>query len=336
MRAVKLSGGQAAGMSVVELAEPSATGRVVVVRVRAASLNFRDGMIAAGHYPGISVGGLVPLSDGAGEIVAVGDGVTRFKVGERVVISCMPRWVSGPLEQRYALEQFGVTIDGMLADYVVVDEEGLVALPRSLSFEDGACLPCAALTAWTALTDSRPLLPGQSVLTLGTGSVSLFAAQFAKMFGARVISTTSTTQKGQPLKALGVDDVINYRETPDWEKAVIDLTDGAGVDRVVEVGGGNTIAKSVAATRLGGYIGLIGFVAGFGGALDPLSIITGNLTLAGVGMGSRLQLEALVAAMASDDAHAVIDRAFDFEDHAAAYARLAAVDRFGKTIITLS
>jgi NADPH:quinone reductase-like Zn-dependent oxidoreductase len=335
MRAVKLDGGQAGGMNVVELAEPSATGRAVVVRVRAASLNFRDAMIAAGHYPGISVAGLVPLSDGAGEIVAVGDGVTRFKAGDRVTISCMPRWVSGPLEQRYALEQFGVTIDGMLADYVVVDEEGLVALPETLSFEDGACLPCAALTAWTALTDSRPLLPGQTVLTLGTGSVSLFAAQFAKIFGARVIATTSTAQKGQRLKELGVDEVINYRETPDWEKAVLDLTDGTGVDRVVEVGGGNTIGKSLAATMLGGYVGLIGFVAGFGGALDPLSIISGNVTLAGVGMGSRLELEALVAAMAAHSAHAVIDRAFDFDDHAAAYARLAASNRFGKTVITL-
>jgi NADPH:quinone reductase-like Zn-dependent oxidoreductase len=177
-------------------------------------------------------------------------------------------------------------------------------------------------------------MPGQSVLTLGTGSVSLFAMQFAKLFGARVIATTSTDAKAEKLNALGADHVINYRTTPDWDKAVLDLTNGEGVDCVVEVGGGNTLANSIAATRPGGQIGMIGFVAGFGGAVDPLSLIGNGVMLRGIGMGNRLELKALVDAMAQHKAHAVIDRVYAFADHRAAYASLADAGRFGKAVIS--
>jgi NADPH:quinone reductase-like Zn-dependent oxidoreductase len=322
-------------MTLCDIPEPVADRRGVLVRVRAASLNYRDGLIAAGQYPAISRADVVPLSDGAGEVVAVGDEVTRFKAGDRVVISCMPRWVAGPFEPRYALEQFGVTLDGMLADYVAVDEEGLVALPDTLSFEDGASLPCAAVTAWNSLCGLRAPLPGQSVLTIGTGSVSLFALQFAKLFGARVIATTSTDAKAESLKALGADHVINYRDTPDWDKAVLDQTNGQGVDFVVEVGGGNTLINSLGATRPGGQIGLIGFVAGFGGTIDPLALIGKAVTLRGIGMGSRLDLEALVNAMACHKIHAVVDRIYDFPDYRAAFDSLGNAGRFGKAVISL-
>jgi NADPH:quinone reductase-like Zn-dependent oxidoreductase len=336
MKAVKLEAEKGGAMKIGEMAEPTVSGRRVLVNVRSASLNFRDGLIASGNYPGVSGMGLVPLSDGAGDVVAVGDEVTRFKSGDRVVISCMPRWIAGPFEPRYALEQFGVTINGMLADFVAVDEEGLVALPETLTFEDGASLPCAAVTAWNTLTASRPLLPGQTVLTLGTGSVSLFAVQFAKIFGARVIATTSTDEKAEKLASIGADHVINYRTHPDWEKSVAEMTNGEGVDCVVEVGGGQTLRKSIAATRLGGQIGLIGFVAGFGGAIDPLSLIGRGVTLRGIGMGSRLELKALVDAMAQHELHAVVDCAYEFEEYEAAYASLANADRFGKAIIKIS
>jgi NADPH:quinone reductase-like Zn-dependent oxidoreductase len=335
MKCIKLNAGEARGMAMSEMAEPVIDARRALVRVRAASLNFRDGLIASGHYPGVFRQGIVPLSDGAGEVVAVGDEVTRFKAGDRVAIACMPRWVAGPFEPRYAHEQFGVTIDGMLAEYVAVDEEGLVALPETLTFEDGASLPCAAVTAWNTLSALRPLIPGQTVLTLGTGSVSLFALQFAKLHGARVISTTSSEAKADKLKALGADHVINYRSTPDWEKSVMELTNGEGVDCVVEVGGGNTLVKSIAATRPGGQIGMIGFVAGFGGDVDPLSLIGNGVMLRGIGMGNRLELAALIKAMAYHRTHAVIDRVYPFADFGAAFASLHDAERFGKSIISI-
>src|SRR5262249_3272196 len=225
-----------AGLTLKQHDEPSPGPREAVIRVRANSLNFRELMVLRGNYPLPVKPDVVMGADGSGEIVAVGPGVSRVKVGDRVAAAMFPRWLDGPIDWEYA-PQLGGSLDGMLSEYVALSEEAVVRFPDHLSFEEAATLPCAAVTAWNALT-ARKLPPGDTVLTLGSGGVSLFALQFAKLFGARVIVTTSSEDKVTRLKAVGADDVINYRTTPDWHIAVHELTKGRGVDQVVDVGGG--------------------------------------------------------------------------------------------------
>jgi len=223
----------------------------VLMRVRASSLNYRDLMVLKGGGRGPTKIGVVPLSDGAGEVAAIGEGVTRVKIGDRIAGCFHPRWFGGPIKPDYLTDRLGANLDGVLAEYAVFNEEAVVLLPGHLSFEEAATLPCAAVTAWVALTGHRRVTAGDTVLTQGSGGVAVFALQFARVLGARVIATTSTAEKAERLKALGASEVVNYRETPDWDANVRELTDGSGVDCVVEIGGPGTIAMSLQALAVG-------------------------------------------------------------------------------------
>jgi NADPH:quinone reductase-like Zn-dependent oxidoreductase len=235
--------------------EPKPGPGQVLVRMHAASLNYRDYAVATGKYLMSALpNDLVPLSDGAGEVVEIGLGVTRVKPGDRVAGIFMQGWLGGDMEPSFGATALGGAIDGVLAEYKVFDETGLVHLPPHLSYAEGASLPCAAVTAWNALYGLKPLQPGQTVLVLGTGGVSMFALQFARAAGARVIATSSSDEKLAKAKALGASDGINYRAHEDWQKQVRALTDGRGVDHVVEVGGPGTLQRSIATVRLGGVV----------------------------------------------------------------------------------
>jgi len=243
MRAFQLP--QATGIDAlvkIDLPEPKPAYRQVLVKVAACSLNFRDLAIVLGRYRMPTKPSVIPLSDGAGEVVEVGPGVTRVKVGDRVAGNFFQRWYGGNASADTQASALGGSIDGMLADYVVLEEDGLVKLPAHLSFEEGASLPCAAVTAWNALVEHGRLIAGQSVLVQGTGGVSIFALQFSRLFGAQVIATSSSDAKLERARKLGASDGVNYKATPEWDKAVVQLTGGVGVDQVVEVGGAGTIA----------------------------------------------------------------------------------------------
>ena len=241
---IAASGAQALKQN--ELTEPKPAFGQVLVRVRATSLNYRDLMVASGRYGAGVPLPLIPLSDGAGEIVVVGDGVTQWKVGDRVAGTFFQSWQTGPVRREAFDFALGGSINGMLAEYVALSAEGVIAIPSHLEFEEAATLPCAALTAWHALVTDGNVSAGQTVLVLGTGGVSIFALQFAKMHGARVIITSSSDAKLARAKELGADEIINYRTTPDWEKEVFRLTDKAGADHVIEVGGTDTFPRSLA------------------------------------------------------------------------------------------
>ena len=244
MRAFQLP--QATGIDAltkVDLPQPKPAYRQVLVKVLACSLNFRDLAIVTGRYRMPSKPNLVPLSDGAGEVVEVGPGVTRVKVGDRVAGNFFQRWPGGQASADTQASALGGSIDGMLRDHAVLEEEGVVKLPAHLSYQEGACLPCAGVTAWNALVEHGRLTAGQTVLVQGTGGVSIFALQFCKLFGAEVIATSSSDAKLERAKKVGASHGVNYKTTPDWDKAAVELTGGIGVDQVVEVGGAGTIAK---------------------------------------------------------------------------------------------
>lgn len=310
--------------------------RDVLIRVRAASLNFRDTIIAKGSYPGPLAQQVVPISDGAGDVVAVGPEVTRVKVGDRVTANCSCDWVAGPHIAEYRANSLGTTLDGMLAEYVRVEERAVLLLPGSLSYADAASLPCAAVSAWSALHVATPLTPGQTVLIQGTGGVSLFGLQIARMFGARALALTSSEDKAQKLKALGAAEVINYRETPDWEHSILEFTDGKGVDKVIEIGGAGTINRSVACTRSGGEIGLVGYVTGMDGGVPPIAIQIRALNLKAISIGPRLSFEALLAAMQATGMRPVIDSIFGFSEFRDALRHLESGTHVGKIVIDMA
>jgi NADPH:quinone reductase-like Zn-dependent oxidoreductase len=337
MRAVRVvAPGTGDPLRMVEVPEPELGRRDVRIRVMAASLNYRDLLIARGHYPGLLKDQPIPLSDGAGEVITVGEDVTRFEVGDRVVASCFPHWIAGPFLEEYHPVSVGMTIDGMLAETIALDQNALVSLPGELSYAEGAALPCAAVSAWSALNVQEPLSAGQTVLVQGTGGVALFGLQLARVHGARVLAITSSADKVNLLESLGADAVVNYVEQPDWHKAILELTDGRGVDKVVEIGGEKTIQQSVAATRFGGELGLVGFVSGFGGGLPPLEIMARSVILKGISIGPRLSLERVIAAMTSRKINPVICRSFPFAEYAAAYAFMARGQHTGKIVIDLT
>jgi NADPH:quinone reductase-like Zn-dependent oxidoreductase len=324
------------GLKTRDLADPTPNDREVVIRIMAASINFRDLLLINGHYPGCYEGEMTPLTDGAGEVVAVGAGVSRINVGDRVSVNNLTRWVAGPLTPGVMGRQPGIFSDGMLASMIAVDEDGVVVLPDSLSYEEAAALPCAGVTAWSALTDGgRPLRAGQTVLVLGTGGVSLLGLQFAKAMGLRVIATTSSQDKAAKLTAFGADHVINYKETPDWQESVRALTNGQGVERVLEVGGPGTIERSIASLAYGGHVSLIGFVGGAEGALNPLSLLSSGVSLQPVGIGSRTQFEEMLRLIETNKLRPAIDRVFAFDQFKDAFAHVASGSHFGKVVIAL-
>ena len=305
----------------------------VLVRVRAVSLNYRDRMVVNGTYfSGPNTRDLVPLSDGAGEVAAIGDGVSRLRVGDRVAGLFFQRPPDGaPGAPPVAL---GSPLDGTLADYIVLYEDGLVLIPADLSDEEAACLPCAAVTAWHALFRAgRPIHAGDTVLVLGTGGVSIFALQFARSTGARVIATSSTDEKLERLTALGASDAINYQRAPEWDKEVLRLTGGRGVDCVVEVGGGGTFARSLQALARGGKVCLIGFVAGRDGDTSPYPLMYKAGSLHGIYVGDREMFEEMNRAIAINRIRPVIDRVFPFEEAARAFAHHASGQFVGKVVI---
>ncbi|MDR3535487.1 MAG: NAD(P)-dependent alcohol dehydrogenase [Acetobacteraceae bacterium] len=306
----------------------------VLVRMRAASLNYRDLNVARGRAArGSLPANLVPLSDGAGEVVAVGLGVTRVAPGDRVAGLFMQTWLGGELEPAHVESSRGGAIDGVLAEYVLFDQDGVVHLPAHLSYEEAATLPCAGVTAWNALHGGRPLQAGETVLVLGTGGVSIFALQFAHAAGARVIATSSADGKLAQAKAMGASDGVNYKQHPDWQEQVLALTGGRGVDHVVEVGGAGTLARSIAATRHGGQVHLIGVLTG--GDIDPTAVLRRTITLRGIYVGSRQMFEAMNRAIALHAIHPVIDRIFDFEQAREAYRHLESRAHVGKVVIRI-
>lgn len=305
------------------------------VRFHAASLNFRDLLFGQGSYNPNPRLPAVPGSDGAGEVTAVGEGVTRWKVGDRVCPAFMQDWQDGPLTPALQRSALGAgDRDGVLREFGVFPERGLSAIPEHLSFEEAATLPCAALTAWNALVEVGGIKAGDTILTLGTGGVSLFALQLAKLHGARVIATSGSDAKLETARALGADATINYMATPDWDKEVLRLTGKRGVDHVVEVGGAGTLPRSLNATRMGGLVTVIGVLAP-GGGVDPVKILMKGLRLQGVFVGSRRMFEDLSRAIGLARLKPVIDSTFAFDEVPGALARMKSGAHTGKIVIRM-
>ncbi len=324
-------------LAIVEREPPEPKANEVLVRFRAASLNYRDLMVAAGTYNPRMKLPAVPLSDGAGEIAAVGEGVRKWKVGERVMPIFAQRWLDGETseEKRRTSLGAGSQWDGVLRDFGAFGEEGLVRIPEHLSFEEASTLPCAALTAWNALSVSGKLKAGDTVLTLGTGGVSIFAIQIAKLFGARVIATTGSEEKMERLHELGADEIINYRVREDWDAAVLELTDRKGVDHVVEVGGSGTLGKSLNAVRLGGHVAMIGALTG-PGDFNPITVFMKAVRLQGIFVGSRQMFEDMVNAITVARMKPVIDKVFDFDQTREAMRHMQSGSHIGKVVVTVS
>jgi len=330
MRAYQLDRlGSLDGLVLVERDIPSPGAGEVLVQVRASSLNFRDKIILDGWYPAPVPPGRVPLSDAAGDVVAVGAGVTRFKTGDRVINSFFPNWFGGSFNAMP--EAYVVDRDGWLTEYKVISVEALVSMPEHLTFEEAATLPCAAVTAWSALAGVKA---GETVLTQGMGGVSLFAVQLAKAFGARVIATTSGPEKALRLGELGADEVIDYRASPDWADQVRALTGGRGVDRVVEVGGPDTLAQSVKAVAYGGQISLVGVLAGAEGGIDFMTMFLSQATFQPIVVGSRRDLEDLCRTMEQHQIRPVIDSVFSFDEAKAGWSHYAGRKVTGKVVIS--
>lgn len=317
------------GMERVELPDPRPGPGEVLVRVRATSLNYRDLMIARASRDAV-----IPLSDGAGEVAAIGEGVTRFAVGDRVTGCFFLDWEDGdPTPESIRAALGGGTTDGMLAELVVLPERALVATPPHLSDEEAATLPCAALTAWSAIFEQAWLRPGQSVLLLGTGGVSIAGLQLARIAGLRTIITSSSDDKLARARALGADETINYRTHPDWEREVLARTGGRGVDLVLEVGGEGTWAKSNAAVRLGGSIVIIGGLARESAEAAHTPLVARGVHATRIYVGSRRMFEAMNRAIALHRMQPVVDRIFPSEEAREAYRCLASQAHFGKIVI---
>ena len=328
------------GLRLAERPEPQAKAGQVVIAVRAASLNYRDQAVLNGGYPGgAPKGDVIPLSDGAGEVVAVGEGVTGLKVGDRVAGTFFQRDPNGPAAGPPM--PTGAPLDGWLAEKIALYEDGLVKLPTDYSYEEGACLPCAGVTAWHALElAGKPIKPGDTVLVQGTGGVSLWALAFARAAGCRVIATTSHETKAQRLRNLGASDVINYKSHPDWDKEALGITGGRGVDVVVEVGGSGTLGRSFTALAAGGKVSLIGVLTHYADgkpahvenpSAHSLMMKGGNLH--GIFVGDRAMFESMTKAIDANGIKPVIDKVFGFGDAPAAYRHAMSGDFMGKIVI---
>lgn len=324
-----------AALTLVDRPDPQLTTNQVLIKVHAVSLNYRDLLVAEGAYGSGQKYPLIPASDGAGEVVTVGAGVKRVKVGDRVAGIFFQDWIYGPLTRDKMKSDLGGGIDGMLAEYVVLHEDGLVIIPEHLSYVEGATLPCAAVTAWHALVTKAHVGAGETILLLGTGGVSIFALQFAKIYGARVIITSSSEAKLAKARQLGADETINYHETPDWEKKVYTLSERLGVDHVVEVGGAGTLPKSLQAVRIGGRISLIGVLSGRGNEIDPMPILFKSLTVQGIYVGSREMFESMNQAISQHQLKPIIDRVFPWTAAKDAYTYLKSAAHFGKVLIEI-
>ena len=319
-----------------EEADPRPQRGEVLVRVRAVSLNFRDLAMLRGRYPRKCVPGLIPVSDAAGEIVAIGEGVQAFKVGDRVMGAFHPRWFGGEMPSTIQVDSYGAENDGWLCELKAVSQEAVVRAPAALSDEEAATLPCAGLTAWTALAGPAPVRAGHTVLVQGSGGVSIFALQLARAVGATVIATTSSAAKADQLKALGAAHVVNYAEDAQWGKSVRALTGGRGVDRVVEVGGPGTIAQSLRAVAVGGEIASIGFLSTENPGIDFFQLKISGASFRNISVGDRAGLLDLSRAVAATDLKPVIDRVFAFDQAKAAFSHLESGAHLGKVVIRVA
>jgi NADPH:quinone reductase-like Zn-dependent oxidoreductase len=320
-------------LTLVDRPDPRPGHGQVLLRMRALSLNHRDLLVIKGLYNPRLPLPLVPFSDGVGQVVALGEGVKRVQVGERVCPIFMQKWLDGEVTDAAAKSDLGGGNQGLLAEHVVLDQEGLVRVPEHLTDEEAAPLPCAAVTAWHALVSEGGIKPGDTVLTQGTGGVSIFALQFAALAGVRVLITSSNDGKLERARQLGAADGINYKTTPDWDKRVRELTGGVGVDHVVELGGAGTLGKSLKAVRIGGRISLIGALTG--GEFNPMPILMKNVRVQGIFVGSRAMFEAMNRAIAQHRLKPVIDRVFPFSEAREALRYMESGAHFGKVCIRL-
>jgi NADPH:quinone reductase-like Zn-dependent oxidoreductase len=322
------------GLRLCEEPVPQPGPREVLVKIHAASLNRRDVMIATGGFRHAIASGLIPASDAAGEIVALGEGVGRVALGERVCGAFYPTWLSGPAQQADGTHGLGGGSPGVLAEYRVFHEDAVVRFPAHLTYQQAATLPCAALTAWNALFGGPALRAGECVLILGTGGVSIFALQFAKAAGAETIVASSSDAKLARLAAIGPTHTINYRTAPKWDRAARDLTSGLGVDHVVDVVGGETLGRSILAAHFGGQVHMVG-AQPFDG-FDPRLILLRNVAVRGVMVGSRAMFEAMNRTIALHAIAPVISATVPFENAPDAYRLMDAADHFGKIVITVA
>ncbi len=319
-------------LSIGERPDPTPGAGEICVRVHASSLNFHDYAVVSGMLPVSD--GRIPMSDGAGVVAAVGAGVTRFAVGDKVMSTFFPNWAGGPVSGEHTRGVPGDHVDGFAAEYVALPATAFTRIPRGYSFEEAATLPCAALTAWRALFVENATKPGDVVLTQGSGGVSVFAIQLAKAAGATVIATSSSQAKLDRLAALGADHLINYRDTSEWGVKARELTGGRGVDVVVEIGGAGTLAQSIEATRIGGHISLIGVLAGWSGDIPTAAVMWKNIAVKGITVGSIEDQEAMVNALDAAAIKPVIDSSFALDDIAAAFEHQAAQRHFGKSCLS--
>ncbi len=332
MRAVVIPAFGLDHLTLVDRPEPTPGPGQVLVRVRAVALNYRDLLVSRGQYNPKMPLPRVPCSDCAGEVLAIGDGVLSVKPGDRVCGTFFQNWTDGPLSDAASKSALGGAIEGVLAERVVLSEGGVVTFPEHLSFEEAATLPCAALTAWNALTTGFDPA-GKTVLVQGTGGVSVFALQFAVALGAKVLATSSRDEKLARVVQMGATASLNSKNNPDWEKWAKAQT-GEGVDLVVEVGGAGTLERSVKATRPGGRIALIGVLAG-GKGFDPKEMMMKGITLQGIYVGSRAMFEAMNSALTQHSIRPVVDRVFAFEAFGEAFRHLESAGHFGKVVISL-
>jgi NADPH:quinone reductase-like Zn-dependent oxidoreductase len=338
MRAYQLpkAGAGIEALTMVERPMPKPLHRQVLVKVIACSLNYRDLGIVRGTYRAPVRKNIVPLSDGAGEVVETGPGVMRVKAGDKVAGCFFQRWAGGEPSSYMHASALGGSIDGVLAEYVVLEEEGVVKIPTHLSIDEGATLPCAAVTAWEAMFNHAKLIAGQTVLLQGTGGVSIFGLQFAHATGIVPIITSSSDEKLQRAKALGAACGINYKTTPAWDKAAIAFNHGHGVDHVLEVGGADTLTLSFGAIRLGGKISIIGGLSGGARELNPGLIFSKRANVQGISVSSMQTFETMNAAIAANKIKPVIDRVFGFDEVQSAYHHMAAGAHFGKIVIRVA
>jgi NADPH:quinone reductase-like Zn-dependent oxidoreductase len=337
MKAVEIPKFGLENLALVERPEPTPLPGTIAIRVRAASLNYRDVLMARGQYNPKQKLPLVPASDGAGEVVAIGAGVTRFKVGDRVAATFLQDYPSPPVprDARYLKSTLGGPLDGMLAERVVVSEQGAVHVPSHLTDVEASTLPCAALTAWSALVTYGQVHAGDTVVVQGTGGVSIFALQLAKALGARVIATSSSDAKLDRVKSLGADAVVNYTTTPEWSASVKQLTEGIGADHIVDVAGAATLGQSIRAIRPGGTISIIGMLGGGKVEIDATAILMRGIRLQGVFVGSRAEFADMNRAIAQHAIKPVIDRVFPLAEARAAFEHMAAQKHFGKVVINI-
>lgn len=328
-----VSDGGIDGLSLADVAITAPGPGEIRVRMRASAINFRDLMtvkdpVSRGlPYP------RVPNSDGAGDVIAVGPGVTQFKVGDRVASCFFRRWIDGPCSMEAMNSALGGALDGVMAEEVNLLADGAVSIPPHLSYIEAASLPCAGLTAWNAVVECGRVKAGDTVLLLGTGGVSIFGLQFARMHGAKTIITSSSDEKLARARELGATATVNYRANPDWEKAVVEANGGKGVDLVVEVGGAGTLPKSIAATRIAGTIALIGVLKG--GQIDPAQFMRRSIRMQGIYVGSRRMFGDMNRAIEANGLRPVIDKRFVFSDARSAYKAMERAGHFGKIVIEI-